>query len=344
MWKKIAKPLAVSTLLAFAGVLVHGQTVKGSIPLPNLPEQVATNPITNRVYVAVPNFGSVPYDYLTVINGRKDTVITNIQIPPVAYAVAVDPFRDIIYVGGGILESGSINGSEVVAISGRLNSIIETIPVTSTTSGNGIQGLAVDWITGDVYAANGSDGEIDVIHHFQVTARIAVGGNPFGVAVNQRHGMVYASLADVGGVVMIDPKTNAITTTTPFGTSGAGITVDVETGNVFTTNSVSSPSIGQVGALGAAGNLLATIPVGQNPIGIDADFGSHQVFVANTGDDNLSVINGTTDAVTVTLPVSSLFLAVNSLSGKVYVAPQDPVAALTVLTEDSPSERDELKK
>jgi YVTN family beta-propeller protein len=338
---KIAKSFAVSILLASAAPFVHAQTVTATIALPNLPEQVATNPVTNRVYVAVPNFGSVPYDYLTVINGKRDTVITNIQIPPVAYAVAVDPLRNIVYVGGGLLEGGSINGSEVVAISGRTNKVIQTIPVTSTTSGNGIQGLAVNWVTGDVYAANGSDNEVDVIHKFQVTARIAVGGNAYGVAVNQMHGTVYATLADLGGVVVIDPKTNAITTTTPFGTSGAGITVDLETGNVFTTNSVSSPSIGQVGVLDHAGNLLATIPVGNTPIGIDADFGSHLVFVANSGDDNLSVINGSTNAVTTTLPISSLFVAVNPVSEKVYIAPQDAVAALTVLTEDPPSPRDE---
>jgi YVTN family beta-propeller protein len=338
MRNTITKPLAVSILLASA-VFAHAQTVTGSIPLPALPEQVAVNPLTNRVYATATNFGALPYDYLTVINGRKDTVITNIEIPPVAYAIAVDPFRDIIYVGGAILQSdGSNTGSEVVAINGRRNKVIETIPVTSTTSGNGIQGLAVNWITGDLYVANGSDDEVDVIDHFHVTARIAVGGVPYGVAVNQRHGTVYASLSDVGGVVLIDPKTNAMTTTTAFGTSGAGITVDQETGDVFTTNSVSSPNVAQVGALGSAGNLLATIPVGNIPVGIDADFGSHLVFVANTGDDDLSVIDGKTDAVTATLPVSSLFLSVNSLSGKVYIAPQDPVAALTVLTEHNPDE------
>jgi YVTN family beta-propeller protein len=273
MPNRIAKPFAVSILLASAVALAHAQTVKGTIALPNLPEQVAANPFTNRVYVAVPNFGALPYDYLTVINGHKDTVITNIQIPTVAYAVAVDPFRDIVYVGGAILEAdGSISGSEVVAISGRTNKIVRTIPVTSTTTGNGIQGLAVRWDTGTLYAANGSDDEVDVIRGFKVQARIPVGDAPFGVAVNQFTGTVYASLSTLGGVALIDPKTHTVTTTSPFGTSGAGIAVDQVKGSVFTTNSVASPAVGQVGVLGETGNLLATIPVGQNPLGIDVDF------------------------------------------------------------------------
>jgi YVTN family beta-propeller protein len=205
--------------------------------------------------------------------------------------------------------------------------------VSSTTTGNGIQGLAANWFTGDVYAANASDEEVDVIHHNEVTARIAVSGIPFGVAVNQKHGTVYATLADVGGVVLIDPKTNMITTNAPFGTSGAGIAVDLDTGNVFTTNSVSSPNVGQVGVLGSAGNLLATLLVGNTPFGIDVNFDSHRVYVANAGDDTLSVINGKTNTVTATLPVSSLFLAVNPVTEKIYIAPQDPVAALTVLKD-----------
>jgi len=344
MRNRIAKLFAVTVLLASAVAVSPAQTVKGTIALPNLPEQVATNPFTNRVYVAVPNFSSMPYDYLTVIDGHKDTVITNIQIPTVAYAVAVDPFRHIVYVGGGLLQpDGTINGSEVVAVSARTNKIIRTIPVTSSTTGNGIQGLAVNWRTGTLYVANGSDDEVDVIRgsgdhddatrRFKVRARIPVGDTPYGVAVNQFTGTVYASLSTLGGVALIDPKTNTVTSTTPFGTSGAGIAVDQVSGNVFTTNSVSSPAVGQVGVLGETGTLLATVPVGQNPLGVDVDFKTHLAFVANPGDDDTSVIDGTTNAVTTTLPVSSLFLAVNPFTGKVYIAPSDPVAALTVMTE-----------
>jgi YVTN family beta-propeller protein len=334
MRNKLAKPFAVSILLVSAVALSRAQTVTATIALPNLPEQVAVNLVTNRVYVAVPNFGTPAYDYLTVIDGRKNTVIKNIQIPPVAYAVAVDPLRNIVYVGGADLQAdGSVTGSEVVAISGATNRILKTISVTSTPTSPGIQGLAVNWVTGDVYAANGSDNEVDVIHNFKVTARIAAGGDAYGVAVNQLTGTVYATLADVGGVAVIDPKTNQITTTAPFGTAGAGIAVNPVTGNVFTTNSVGTPGIGQVGALNSAGSLLATITVGNVPTGIDADLGTNLVFVANTGDDTLSVINGSTNAVTSTVSISSLFVAVNPITERVYIAPQDPIAALTVTTE-----------
>lgn len=344
MRNRIAKPFAVSILLASAVALAHAQTVKGTIALPNLPEQVATNPFTNRVYVAVPNFGAQPFDYLTVINGHKDTVITSIEIPTVAYAVAVDPYRDIVYVGGALLQAdGSINGSEVVVINGRTNRIMRVIPVTSTSTGNGIQGLAVNWRTGTLYVANGSDDEVDVIrgrsdddsanHRFTIKARIPVGDAPFGVAVNQFTGVVYASLSTMGGVAVIDPKTNTVTTTTPFGTSGAGIAVDQVSGNVFTTNSVASPDIGQVGVLGEAGNLLATVPVGENPFGVDVDFFTHLAFVANSLDGTTSVIDGPTNTVKSTVPVSSLFLAVNPFTEKVYVSPAANVNSLTVMTE-----------
>jgi hypothetical protein len=55
--------------------------------------------------------------------------------------------------------------------------------------------------------------------------------------------------------------------------------------------------------------------------------------VANPGDDDASVIDGTTNTVKTTVPVSSLFLAVNPFTHKVYIAPADPVPSLTVMTE-----------
>ena len=72
MLHKYAKSVALTVLAVSAVTVVHAQTVQGTIALPGLPEQVAVNPFTNRIYVAVPNFGAEPYDYLTVINGKTE--------------------------------------------------------------------------------------------------------------------------------------------------------------------------------------------------------------------------------------------------------------------------------
>lgn len=326
-----AKSVVLTILAASAVAAAHAQSVQATINLPGLPEQVAVNPITNRIYVAVPNFGAQPFDYLTVIDGKTNAVIKNIEIPPVAYAVAVDAFTGVVFVGGSYQDANGVTQSEVVAVNPQTAKILATIPV-STTAGDGIQGLAVNALNGDVYVTNGSDSEVDVIHCFKLKSRIPTSGIPYGVAVNPLLNSVYVALLD-GSVSLIDGKTNTITTTTPVGTSNAGIAVDLLTGNVFTANSVGAPSTGSVGVLGKTANLLATVSVGNFPLGIDVDFGTHLAFVANSGDNTVSVINGKTNAVTSTVPVSALFLAVNPATQKVYVAPAANTAALTVLSE-----------
>lgn len=75
-------------------------TVKSTITLSGVPQQVAVNPFTNRIYVAIPSFTSAP-DTLAVIDGKSDRIIKTIALPGnIGYVVAVDYFRNRIYVGG----------------------------------------------------------------------------------------------------------------------------------------------------------------------------------------------------------------------------------------------------
>ena len=332
MLSKYAKHLVLS-VLSVSALAVNAQTVKGTVALPGYPEQVAIDQLLNRVYVAVPNFGLFgdgSYDYLTVVNGKRDIVIKNIKIPPIATAVAVDYFRSRVYVGG----QNTLTGASEVAVVNALTDKVEgTITVTSTTSGDGVLGLAVNLITGTVYAANSSDNEVDVIKHDKVTDRIATTGEPVAVTVNPFLDTIYASRED-GFVDIINGRTNAVTTAAAFGSLNQGLVVDLATGNLLTVSDPAAPGLGSVGILNSAGTVLSTLSVGQGAVGIDVDPLTHLAFVANATDDTLSVINDSTDAVTLTMPVSSLFVAVNPITEKVYVSPIDPVTSLTVIDED----------
>jgi YVTN family beta-propeller protein len=326
--------LLVLSILTVSAVTVNAQTVKGTVALPGYPEQVAVDPFLDRVYVAIPNFGLFgdgSYDYLTVVDGKKDVVITNIQIPPIATAVAVDYLRNLVYVGG---QNSLTGASEVVVISARTNTVLTTVSVTSTTTGGGVLGLAVNLETGTLYAANSSDNEVDVISRGVVKARIASTGEPVALSVNPFKDTIYSSRTD-GFVDIISGKTNTVTTSAPFGAVNQGIAVDLATGNLLVVGNPATPGAANVGILNPTGTVLSTIAVGNGAVGIDVDPFTHLAFVANSTDDTLSVINDSTDAVTLTMPVSSLFVAVNPLSEKVYVSPIDPVTSLTVINEDA---------
>ena len=88
-----------------------------------------------------------------------------------------------------------------------------------------------------------------------------------------------------------------------------------------------------MGVLDKNANVLANVSVGNSPIGIDVDFRTDLVFVANTQDGTVSVINGKTNTVTSILPVSGLFVAANPGTEKFYVGAADGSSVVTVISE-----------
>jgi YVTN family beta-propeller protein len=339
MLNKYVNLVAVVALAVSAGAVANAQSVTKTITLQNLPEQIAVDPVTNLIFVAVPNFGAKPFDYLTVIDGKKDVVIDNFEIPPYAYAVAIDPLTHEVYVGGTSQDANGVDQSVVLEYCVPEKRVVKEIHVSST-SGDGILGLAVNAITGDVYVSNGSDNEIDVIWRKsnKVDARISLSAEPFGVAVNPFSNLAYAALLD-GDVSVINGKTYTITTTTVVPptapvtqVANAEITVDVVTGKVFTSNATDA-NASSVGVLGGAGNFIANVSVGNTPFGIDVDPITGLVFVANSQDGTVDAINSATNTVSKTLPVSGLFLALNPISEKVYVGANNGTPTVTVISE-----------
>ena len=332
MLNKFVKFAAVAVLAVSAGVASEAQSVKGTIALPGLPEGVGVNFITNRVYVAIANFNNV-YDSLAIIDGQTDKLIGTIKIPPIGQTVAVDVVRNLVYVAGSYFDANGVEQSKVAVVSGYTNKVTSTIPIT-TTAGTGLEGIAVDPFSGDVYIANASDNEIDVLsspEKRRIKARIPVAESPFGVAVNPfiPGTELYVALSN-GTVDVISTRTNVIENVATVGNTNDRIAVNYLTGNVFVTNNEYGPST--VGVLDSKGNVLANVAVGNTPFGVDVDLVTNLAFVTNSQDGTVSVIDGSTNTVKATLPVNGLYLAVNPFTEKVYVGGQD--ASLTVIREN----------
>lgn len=328
MLNKLAKVAAIIVLAISAGAVAEAQSVKGTIALSGLPEGIAANYLTNRIYVAIPNFDNVS-DSLAIIDGKSDTVIGTLSIPPVGQSVAVDLVRDMIYVGGTYFDVNGVEQSKVAVINGKSNKVVAVVPV-STTSGLGIEGVAVNSFTGEVYVSNASDNVVDVIlpGSQKVSKQISVAQSPFGIAVNPFNNQVYVALSD-GTVDVINGHKNTITTTATIGSTNAGVAVNWATGNVFVTDNIFG--ISTVGVLGSKGNVVADVAVGNTPFGVDVDLVTNLAFVTNTQDGTVSVIDGKTNTTKALLPVTGLYVAVNPVTEKVYVGGQDN--SITVLNE-----------
>jgi DNA-binding beta-propeller fold protein YncE len=322
-----------TTLIAAAAIVLTAaagaQTVKSTIALSSLPEGIAVNYGTNRIYAVLPSFGG-PSDSVAVIDGKTDSVIGTISIPPIGYVAAADPLRNKIYIGGCYQDENGNNFCKVAVIDGRTNKVLEVIPIT-TTEGNGIQGIAVDPITGTVYVSNASDNVVNVIQCLiktQVSSISLNGESPVGLTVNPFNNRLYVALAS-SMVDIVDMRQKKIVTSVTVGESNGNAAVDLVTGNVVVTNTIVGPST--LGVLKADGTVLANATVGNTPFGVDVDPLTHLAFVTNLLDQTVSVVNDKTYAVVGTLPVTGYFVGVNPLTSKVYVGGQDN--SITVISE-----------
>jgi YVTN family beta-propeller protein len=128
------------------------------------------------------------------------------------------------------------------------------------------------------------------------TVKIAVGGEPFSVAVGE--GGVWVTDKSLGIVSRIDPATNRVTKTIKVGPDAAG----VATGGHAVW--VAIPSGGSVARLDPSTNsVVAMIGVGRSPTQVAV--GSDAVWVGDFVDNTVSRINPATNRVTAKLDVGT---------------------------------------
>ena len=135
---------------------------------------------------------------------------------------------------------------------------------------------------------------------YTVTATIAVGTFPSGVAVDSAAGTVYVVNSGGGTVSVIDEATGTVTATIPVGIAPTGVAVDPTAGTVYVVNHAA----GTVSVIDEATNAVTgTIAVGVEPADVAVDTTTGTVYVTNSNDGTVSVIDEATGTVTATVPV-----------------------------------------
>lgn len=158
-----------------------------------------------------------------------------------------------------------------------------------------------------------------------VSATIAVGGSPQGVAVNPATSTVYVANDEVSGTVsVIDGQTSTVVATIPVGIHPEEVAVNPATNMIYVTN-MGGGTVSVIS--GQANTVVATIPVGTSnnsePRGVAVNPVTNTIYVANQDDGTVSVISGRTSTVVATIPVGTaepVGVAVNPATSTVYVA------------------------
>ncbi len=283
-------------------------------PNANGPRAVGVNSITNKIYVANLWTGNV-----TVIDGATNSTMT-VTDPNAganglgAIALAVNPTTNKVYVANGFcaLPGGCSNPGNVTVIDGTTNSTA-TITDPNAISPNSV---AVNAVTNKIYVAN--EGNYPASNHGNITVIDGATNSittltdpralaPVGVAVNQTANKIYVADANDsavtgnGGVTVIDGATNSLS----FVSAGASshilhaVALDSMTNSIYVTSEgcfLDDPcrNPGSVTVINAATNAVTTVinPSAHNPEGVAVNELNNKIYVANTGSDNVSVIDG----------------------------------------------------
>jgi YVTN family beta-propeller protein len=171
----------------------------------------------------------------------------------------------------------------------------------------------------NAYIANNGSQNVSVIDTVTntVIATIPIYLNtPGGVSVTPGGTKVYVTGGDA--VAVIDGTTNMLVTTIP--TPAADVAVSPDGRRVYVTGGDTAYSVAVLDT--AIDEVIATIPVGNIPLGIAVSPDGTKVYVADSHSDSVSVIDTSTNTVIATVRVESFphDVAVTPDGGRVYVS------------------------
>lgn len=282
---------------------------------------------------AAPPGGVAPLNFSTVLNLVDDRLVPGGSEAPVLsdpVNALYDPVNDMVYVrgsGGDLLSVLSVASDRVVDDLG--------VPAEEYPEGYGTPTMAVDPVNGTVYVA-GSSGRVDIVDPTsnKVIGSYAIGVSATGIAFDAEGPTLYVSEWSLDRVVAIDVATGQ-TTLIGVGSEPGDILVTPSTVYVanFGSSNVSllSPGVndayaaaptgagplalandsvdGEIAVVDSGSDALTilsddypsvaeevNVTVGSDPVAIGYDPGNDDLYVANNGSNNVSIVDGSTGA------------------------------------------------
>ncbi|MBL0122652.1 MAG: choice-of-anchor D domain-containing protein [Betaproteobacteria bacterium] len=263
-------------------------TVVATIAVGSPSYGVAVNPGGTRVYVTHPGNDSV-----SVIDTSSNTVIAPVSVGTSPNGIAVSPDGTRVYVAN---SSNSVSVIETVG-----NTVIATLTV-----GTNPFGIAVTPDGTRVYVSNKGSNNVSVIDATNNTVLpilLGVGSNPMGVAINASGTRVFVANGG-GGISIINTANNFLLAHLAFGVAPVGVAVHPNGTRVYLVDA--SGSNGTVRVIDPVNYTESPpIAVGQQPVGIAVNADGTHLYVANRLDNNVAVIDTSTNTVLHNVPIGS---------------------------------------
>jgi YVTN family beta-propeller protein len=158
--------------------------------------------------------------------------------------------------------------------------------LTRVALSGGPLGIAINPATSDVYVADWYEHRIFVIREGAITAQVATGESPSGVAVTPDGALIVTADRDSDQLSLIDARTLERVAVVPVGVRPFGVTIDAAGGLAYTAD-VGSDTVTVVDL--AARAVVASIPVGARPYAVALAGG--RGFVTNSYGDSVTVFD-----------------------------------------------------
>jgi YVTN family beta-propeller protein len=238
------------------------------------PDSIATNPVTNQVYVA--NLASAN---ATVITLGSPNVVKDISLNSGGSAIAVDVVTNIAYSADTVTGTiGVINGNSLTA-------------TNLASGGSSPQEVAVNPVTHRAYVANyNNPGSITVIDGAtSVTGDVQTGvALTNSIAVDPITNLIFVADKTNNDVVVVNGATNAVTQTVAVGVAPGAMVVDSARGFVYGVlgndpNNIAYMLSESDFSFGGLGDTSAV-----TPIALDFNTVTNTVFIASQGSSTLS--------------------------------------------------------
>jgi len=258
-------------------------TPKSGLKLNGGPVDLAINPFTNRLYVAIPESRQVQ-----VIDGDTDQIIQNITIGAFPNAVALNPYTNKIYVA-------SPETDMIYVIDGVTNNItakIQAGPLLGDIAVDTNEFLGFNTL---VFVANQGNASISVIDDIKgkVVNNVKTSEGPLSIGIDSMTNRAYITTNE--GIDIIDYTTNGerkvfatLYTKLHLDYIPLGIVVDSNMNTAYSTNYASNT----VTVIDTVSNEnISEINAGDFPNNLAFDPTENKLYVSNRGNNTVSVID-----------------------------------------------------
>jgi YVTN family beta-propeller protein len=262
------------------------------------PRAIAFNPGTGKVYVVDTDGGAVQ------IYSDSDKQMHRVAVGAGPVSIAVNPANGMAYV------ANSGDGT-VTVLDGKSDAVVATIAI-----GSHPYSIAADPSTGKVYATHTFGDQLTVVDGATNTASSIKTGSSDLIAINARTGTIY--LLGYGGAMKVLNSVTQKLIERPVGKHAWGLTLNDATGAVYVTR-IENADLAEIRPGSPSPTIL---PVGAIPCALAVNSQANRLYVANYGDNTVSIIDSATGRKTATIPVGRhpKAVAFDATRNRVYVA------------------------